>query len=484
MDQKTYIGGLDIGTTGCKIVLFDANGDEAFTAYREYEVKRDRGLHEVDIPAVWAAVKAVLAACAPYPTAAIGVTSFGESFVILDEHDHPLAPTMLYTDPRGRAECAELCAHFDPATLALRTGTTLHEMYSLPKLMYLNRQDPTAFARAKCILLMQDFVTYMLTGARLIDHSLAARTAAFDIRKKGWIEELYAYAGIDTRLLSTPVPTGTVAGTIKPAVAAELGLPPDLTVVVGCQDQIAALIGASVLSPGEAMDGIGTVECVPIVVDEPPTDPAVYAAGYSFVPHLGGNYACYVLSYAGGATLKWFRDQISHIDYAEMDKSVPAAPTDLLVLPHFAGAATPYMDSSARAAILGLTFEHTQGDIYKALMEGTSYEIYHNLVEMEQHGYTLDAVTATGGGANSPVWLQIKADIFGIPVRSLSGTQIGAAGTALLAGRAVGLWDDSTRLISEKTTYYPDPARHETYRKHYATYRHIYPAVKEVFAHE
>ncbi len=478
-----YIGGLDIGTTGCKIVLFDAAGNEAFISYREYEVKRDGGLHEVDIPAVWAAVKTILHECAPYPVAAIGVTSFGESFVILDEHDCPLAPTMLYTDPRGRAECAELCDHFDSAALALRTGTILHEMYSLPKLMYLRRQDPTIFERAACILLMQDFVIYMLTGTRMIDHSLAARTAAFDIREKCWIEELYAYAGIDTALLSTPVPTGTVAGTIKPAIAAELGLPANLAVVVGCQDQIAALIGANVLSPGEAMDGIGTVECVPIVVSEPPADPAVYAAGYSFIPHVGGTYACYVLSYAGGATLKWFRDQISHTDYAEMDKSVPAEPTDLYVLPHFAGAATPYMDTSARAAILGLTFEHTQGDIYKALMEGTSFEIYHNLVEMETHGYTLDAVTATGGGANSPVWLQIKADIFGIPVKSLSGSQIGAAGTALLAGRAIGLWDASTRLIGESMTYYPDPARHEIYKKRYEAYSRIYPAVKEVFSH-
>ena len=481
MDKQAYIGGLDIGTTGCKIVLFDTQGREAFTSYREYEVKRDRGLHEVDIPAVWQAVKEVLADCAPYEIAAVGVTSFGESFVILDDQGTPIAPTMLYTDPRGREACAALSHQFDADTLARRTGTVLHEMYSLPKLMYLKEQDPTIFERAACILLMEDFVVYMLTGVRQIDYSLAARTAAFDIREKAWITELFDFAGIDPSLMSTPVPTGTVAGRIKADVATELGLSPKTTVVTGCQDQIAALVGANVLEVGEAMDGIGTVECVPIIVKEPPTDASVYAAGYSFVPHVGGNYACYVLSYAGGATLKWFRDKISHTDYAKMDKTIPAEPTDLLILPHFAGAATPYMDSSARAAILGLTFEHSQSDIYKALMEGTSYEIYLNLCEMEKHGLSLSSVTATGGGANSEVWLQIKADIFGIPVKSLSGTQIGAAGTALLAGRAIGVWNEDTRLIGDRKVYTPDVGHHAIYREQYEKYRRIYGTVKEVF---
>ncbi len=484
MKKTTYIGGLDIGTTGCKLSLFDEKGQEVTSAYREYDIKRGGGHHEVDIPAVWASVKAVFAACASYDMAAVGVTSFGESFVILDEKDTPLAPTMLYTDPRGAEECAELATHFDVDELARRTGTTLHSMYSFPKLMYLKKQDPALFDHARCILLMQDFVVYMLTGVRQIDFSLAARTAAFDIREKCWLFALFDYAGIDVSLMSTPVPSGTAAGTVKPHVASELGLSPDTVVVTGCQDQVAALVGADVLRAGEAMDGIGTVECVPIILSDPPTDASLYAQGYSVVPHVGGTYACYVLSYAGGATLKWYRDKITHEDYEVMDRSLPAEPTDLLVIPHFAGAATPYMDTSARAAILGLTLEHDKADIYKALMEGTSYEILLNLREIERHGLAVSAVTATGGGANSPEWLQIKADIFGIPVKSLHGSQIGAAGTALLAGRAIGLWDYETRLVAEKKIFTPDARRHEIYMRHYESYRKIYSAVKEVFRHE
>ncbi len=484
MKNNTYIGGMDIGTTGCKMVLYDTDGHEAFAAYREYEVLRTGGFHEVDVSAVWQAVCAVLQACAPYAMAAIGVTSFGESFVILDEQDTPMAPTMLYTDPRGAAECMELAAHMDMDALAMRTGTTMHEMYSFPKLLYLKKQDPTLFDRAKCILLMQDYVVYRLTGVRQIDHSLAARTAAFDIREKCWVPELFLYAGIDDDLLSTPVPSGTAAGPIRRDVADALGLSCETVVVSGCQDQIAALTGAGVLSDGEAMDGIGTVECVPIILPELPTDSDMYAAGYSVVPHVGGRYACYVLSYAGGATLKWYRDKITGESYEEMDRAIPTEPTDLFVLPHFAGAATPYMDSSAKAAMVGLTFEHTKAHIYKALMEGTSYEILLNLKRIESYGLSVSAVTATGGGANSEAWLQIKADIFGIPVKSLHGAQIGAAGTALLAGRAIGLWDPDVRLTEEKRVFWPDRHRHRIYRERFDTYRRIYPAIKEVLSHE
>ncbi len=479
-----YIGGLDIGTTGCKLVLFDECGKQVLRAYREYEVMRNGGLHEVNISAVYTAVSEILAESAPFDVKAVGVTSFGESFVILDENNNSLAPTLLYTDPRGKEEVADIEERFGKEAIAFKTGTVMHEMYSLPKLMWLKRHSPTAFERAKCILLMQDYIVYMLSGVRQIDYSLAARTAAFDIEKKCWIKELFDFAGVDVKLMSTPVPSGTAAGKICPKVAKELGISEDITVVCGCQDQIAALLGAGVTEEGQAMDGIGTVECVPFIMSEIPKDMSIYSGGYSVVPHVGGGYACYILSYAGGATLKWFRDKLANESYAELDAKVPQEPTELLVMPHFAGAATPYMDQSSRAAILGLTFEHTKADIYKALMEGTSYEILLNLKEMEKFGISLKEIVATGGGANSDVWLQIKADIFGIPVKALDGSEIGAAGTAVLAGKAVGVYKSNCKLIGEKKIFYPNVRKNNFYNKQYKKYARIYQAVREVMKNE
>ncbi len=479
-----YIGGLDIGTTGCKLVLFDEGGKQVMRAYREYEVERSHGLHEVNVSAVYGAVKEVLKEAGGKEIGAIGITGFGESFVILDENDQSLAPTMLYTDPRGREECVLLEERFGRSELAFQTGTVMHEMYSLPKLMWLKNHKPEIFEKARCILLMQDYIVYMLTGVRQIDHSLAARTAAFDIEKKEFIKELFDFAGVDVALMSKPVPSGTKAGKLRETLADELGLSPDIEIVSGCQDQIAALVGAGVTKEGQAMDGIGTVECVPIVMERAPRDMSLYEGGYSVVPHVGGGYACYILSYAGGATLKWFRDKLAHESYAELDAEVSDTPTDLLIMPHFAGAATPYMDTSSRAAILGLTFEHGKSDLYKALMEGTSYEILLNLEQMKKLGITLTEVVATGGGASSAVWLQIKADIFGIPIKSLVGSEIGAAGTAYLAGLAIGAYRSEDRLIGEKRVFLPDPERHAFYIKQYNKYAKIYYMAKEVMRDE
>lgn len=475
-----YIGGLDIGTTGCKIVLFDESGGQVMTEYREYEVKRKNGLHEVDVDAVFKAVCDVISATAPYDVAAIGVTSFGETFVVLDENDKPLTPSMLYTDPRGSEECKVLVEHFGLENLTLKTGTIPHEMYSIPKLMWLKKNCDNCFDKAKHILLMQDFIVYMLSGVAQIDYSLAARTAAFDIKEKCWIDEIFDYAGIDVSLMSKVVPSGTVAGCIKTETANMLGVSPNIKIVTGMQDQIASLTGAGVFDENCAADGIGTVECMPIVMKDIPTDFSLYRCGYSIVPHISGGYACYILSYAGGSTLKWFRDKLSCKDYVELDGEVSDNPTDLLVMPHFAGAATPYMDTGAKAAILGLTFEHTSADIYKALMEGTTYEILLNIKKMEEIGVELKSVVATGGGAKSDVWLQIKADILGIPITALEKGEVGAAGTAMLAGSSAGVYEKGTRFISERKVFYPDEKRHEYYTKNFEKYAKIYDAVRGI----
>ncbi len=479
-----YIGGLDIGTTGCKIVLFDENGKQGKIAYREYNVKRSGGLHEVDASSLYNSVKEVIKEVANEDIRAIGVTSFGESFVMLDEFDAILAPTLLYTDPRGKKECEELSQIFGVENITKKTGTIPHEMYSVSKILWIKNNMPEAFSKLKFILLIQDYIVYRLTGIRQIDYSLAARTGCFDIRKKCWISELLEYAGINENNLSLPVPSGTIAGNIKDDIAEELGISNNTCIVSGCQDQIAALVGADVLEDGQAMDGIGTVECVPVVMNEIPIDFELYKSGYSVVPHINGNYACYALSYAGGATLKWFRDNFANVSYSKLDSEISDKPTDLLIMPHFAGAATPYMDTASKAAIIGLTFEHTRSDIYKALMEGTSYEMLLNLKKLSDFSINVKSVRATGGGAKSDVWLQIKTDVFGIPVASLDGDEIGGAGTALLSGRAVGIYNENTKLLKEKKVYYPNTEKHEIYERYFKKYEKIYTAQKEVISDE
>ena len=316
------VGGLDIGTSGCKIVLYDEKGNSCGNFYKEYDVKRSGGLHEVDAEEIFASVCEVISRANGIELSAIAVTSFGETFTMLDENDKPCAPSMLYTDPRGKEECIVLTEKFGTEELAFRTGSLPHEMYSLPKIMWIKKNFPEEYSLAKHILLMQDFVVYMLTGIAQIDYSLAARTICFDLKEKKWASDILKFCEIDEKLLSTPVPSGTIAGTIKPEVAKKLGISSNCKIVSGCHDQIAAMTGANVYECDEVMDGTGTVECVPVIMEDIPKDISLYEKGYSIAQHINGKYACYVLSYAGGATLKWFRDKICNKPYSELDKMV------------------------------------------------------------------------------------------------------------------------------------------------------------------
>lgn len=489
------IGGLDVGTTGCKIALYDGDARLIATYYREYDAVHKDGCHEIDFSDIKSGVLSLLKQAAnEHKIDALGITSFGETFAMLDEKDNILAPSMLYTDPRGEKECESLCRAVGEEKLTLLSGVKPHPMYSIFKIMWLKNNRPNAFSKCKRILLGEDFIVYTLTGTAQIDYSLAARTGAFDIEKKVWIKEVFNAAGIDTVLMSAPVAAGTVAGIIKPEIKAELGIEYDITVVNGCHDQAAAMIGSGVFTTDCAMDGTGTVECMPVVLSEKPKNVDFYACGYSVVPYIDGFYACYALSFTGGATLKWFRDNFAEFEnmnaenggknvYAELDEKCGTKPSGILVLPHFAGAATPYMDNDSKAAFVGITLETTKYDLYRALMEGTSYEMLLNFNKMSALTGKIDEIRASGGGATSDIWLQIKADILNSEITALAAKEVGAAGTAALAGTAVGAYenfeDAAAKMASVRKVFSPNPENTEKYNELYHKYEKLYDAVKE-----
>ncbi len=490
------VGGLDVGTTGCKIALYNEQAVLLETYYQEYGALRQEGCHEIDFEDVRQGVMSILTRAAKeYHIDALGVTSFGESFAMLDEQDEILAPSMLYTDPRGQEECAALCEQFGRQYLTLRTGAEPNCMYSISKILWLKNHRFQLFEKCKRILLGEDFIVYMLTGVAQIDYSLAARTAAFDIEEKCWIREIFEQNGIDVKMMSTPVSPGTIAGGLRPGVRAQLGIDYDITVVTGCHDQVAGMIGAGVFGADQAMDGTGTVECIPVILEQKPSDLDFYACGYSLVPFLEGRYACYALSFTGGATLKWFRDNFAEGEqalataqgknvYAMLDAKVKKGPSGLLVLPHFAGAATPYMDNEAKAAVVGLTLGTDKIDMYKALMEGTCYEMRLNFDTMKAFTGAIREIRATGGGAASDVWLQIKADILNTAITALSCAEVGAAGTAALAGKAVGCFTDIKSAVEQmapvRQIFTPNTETGEQYAALYRKYTRLYRAVKEL----
>ncbi|MGI5958201.1 MAG: FGGY-family carbohydrate kinase [Massiliimalia sp.] len=493
------IAGLDIGTTGCKLTVFDEHGSYLEKAYRTYPVSRAKKEHEVDPAAIWTGVLQVIKEMAQrYPDiSGIGVTSFGETFVMTDEEGTPLRHSMLYTDPRGTEECSELEKRLGGDLIGKISGLKPHPMYSISKIMWVKKHDPLQYARAKHLFLIQDYIVFLLTGVCQIDYSLASRTMAFDIRKLDWSPEILDAVGIDSSLLSRPVPTGTSAGTVRPEISRETGLAESTIIVSISHDQVAAAIGSGVLEPGKAVDGAGTVECITPVFDGIPENPVLFEGSYSVVPYIiPGKYVCYAFSYTGGALVQWCVDTLAKeekklavqagVSVNQMlEQQTADEPTGLLVLPHFAGAATPYMDIGSRGAILGLTLAHTVSDIYRACMEGVAFEMKVNLERLEQAGIRFSSLQATGGGANSQVWMQMKADILGMPITALKASDAGTVGSAMLTGIAVGIFRDlnhaTEEMVKEKQTYFPRKQQQEQYEAVYQRYRKVYNAVRPLF---
>ena len=494
------IAGLDIGTTGCKCTVFDENGKYLGKAYRDYPVRRKVTGHEIDVSTIMDGVLAVIREMADqHPDiGGIGITSFGETFVMTDGDGKPLHNAMLYTDPRGGDEVKQLSKRLGEMHIAEVTGLRPHEMYSLPKLMWMKGNRPEVYAQAKHIFLMEDYVVYHLTGVAQIDYSLATRIMALDIKNLCWSQEMFDAAGIDVSLMSKPVPTGTPAGHLTARAAEAVGLPEGVTIVSISHDQVAAAVGAGAFDGDVAVDGAGTVECLTPVYDEMPDIVEMYKGYFSVVPYvIPGKYVAYAFSYTGGALIDWCvsgfaRDEkkvaqaqgisVNELLEARYRQEHGDAPTGLLVLPHFAGAATPYMDTGSRGAILGLTTDTGLPQLNRGCMEGVAYEMALNARALKSSGVHYKKLHATGGGARSAAWMQMKADMLDVPIVALRTADAGTVGSAMLTGVAIGVFknleDAAAHMVEPIHTYEPRPEMHAQYMKLYEKYEKVYTAVR------
>lgn len=479
----------DVGTTACKCQLFSEDGNILEYLSTEYGFCREKGETYVDIGAIKENVFSMIKAIAQkHSVDSICFSTFGEAFVLLNKEDNILFCPMLYTDRRGEEQAKAISQKFGNQKIYEITGTLPHPMYSVSKLLYIKEHYPDMYANADKLFLICDYLGYILTGKRVIDYSLAARTGVFDIEKLQFSEEICAAFGIDTRLFSTPERTGTVVGTIHND---ELGLK-DCKLVLGSHDQICTAIGAGVVESGQAVDGMGTVECVTAVFKNKCANIKAGEQGYPIVPYaIEGLYCTYICNYASGSIVKWFKDEIMHgykgdkesvFEYLESDFT--EEPSGLFILPYFAGAAIPYQDINAKGAIVGLSTSTTVSQIYRSLMESTAMEMKFEVAVAKKYGIKVKSAVATGGGSNSDKWLQIKADIQGIPYKTLRSSEGGLCGCAMLQAVAIGgksLSQAVKIFVKEKKRFVPNQERTEQYRPYYKKYTGLYKSLKDFF---
>ena len=491
--------GIDIGTTGTKAVAFTPEGKVLADACREYELHHpENGQSELDAEEVWArlveAVREVSSRCSDIT--ALGISAQGEAFAPVSADGKALGPAIVTFDNRALAESRQLIETFGREALIAQTGMPPSHICTLPKILWWRRHGADVFDQAARFLCFEDFAFMKMGLEPVIDHSLAARTMALDIRQGRWAEDLLGAAGIDESRMAKAAPSGTVVGTLGAKAAETLNLPKGTVAVTGGHDQTAGAFGCGIAQPGEGMYATGTVDCIAAVFGAIVTNETMLSNNLCCYPHvIEDTWASIAFNFTGGSLLKWYRDNWNLVEivkaranneniYDLMINSIPSEPTGLLVLPHFTSTGTPHMDPDPTGAIIGLTLATDKATVTKAILEGTTYEMKLNFDMLRDAGITLERLRAIGGGARSDAWLQIKADIMGVPVVRMQVTEAACLGVALLAGVATGVYgspDDATAAACRTgKEFTPNTGRHARYSELLAGYRELYGALKKV----
>lgn len=495
--------GLDIGTTGCKAAVFSDEWKIAAIASREYSVLTPHPhWAEQDAERVWQLALEALAQAVREsqadPPKAIALSVQGEAVIAVDRMGRPMRHAILGMDTRTTAENDWLSETFGPEVLFRRTGMPIHTMNTLTKLLWLQRNEPELWREAAGWLLYEDYFLRRLTGRAVISHCLASRTQMYDLGTSAWAADLLDRCQIDPGRLAELLSAGeSVVGTLDGAVARKVGLSESVLVATGGHDQACAALGSGVIRPGLAMVSTGTAEVVEVAMASPVIHRKLREGHISVYRHVvPGLYLAMTLNHGGGLTLRWFRDTLCQGRVAQAAgmgqdaydlilAGAPDGPTDLLVLPHFAGAGTPLVDTRSKGAIVGLTFATTQAEIAKAILEGLTFELRVNLDLLQEAGIALDELHAVGGGARSELWLQLKADICRMRLRVPRVTQAACLGAAILAATAVGDYPDiataAGAAVGLDTVVEPNPQRSGQYDRRYEAYRQLHPALKNVY---
>jgi xylulokinase len=493
--------GLDIGITGCKAVGFSLTGEMLAQAYREYPLYQPHpGWMELEPGEVWDAVTQVIrqvtGAIPDDPVQALSVSTHGESVVPVDAQGRPLYRFITALDTRAGEQTGWWAEQLGKDRLFHITGMPLHPMYTINKLMWLRQHEPGIFVAARRFLCMQDFVFHQLGLDPAMDYSLATRTMAFDVNQLGWSEEILSLAQLDVERMSRALPSGSLVGNVAAPVVEELGLAPGAVGVTGGHDQPAGALGCGAVAEGIAMDSTGTVECVAIASPKLVLGAELLESNLPIAPHtVPGMYLVLGYSSTGGALLRWYRDNFANAEQQEAEQTgqdvydlildqATEGPSPVLILPHFFGSGTPWMDPDSKGAILGLDMSTSKGQVIKGILDSVTYETKLSVDVMESAGIALRELRAIGGGAKSPRWLQTKADIFGKPVVAMDVSEAACLGVAILAGVATQAFTSIEAAVGQmvrvRRTYEPDMAMHERYLEKARRFAQIYPTLAEL----
>ena len=480
--------GVDVGTSGTRALAVTTERELLAEATRPHELSSPRpGWTEQQPGEWWHACKDVLAevAAAGGEIVGLGITGQMHGSVFLDPSGAVIRPALLWNDQRTAAECDEITARVGEQRLLELAGNPALTGFQAPKILWLARNEPDAYARVASVLLPKDYVRFELTGERATDASDAAGTLLLDVRARDWSDEILAALEIPRswlpRVYEGPEPTGTV----RDGVADELGLPRGLPVAAGGGDNAAAAVGVGVVQEGSVSTSIGTSGVLFAHRDE--FTPDASGRVHAFCHAVPDAYHLMAVTLSAGGSLSWWREQLgggaSFEELVDEAEAIEPGAEGLLFLPYLTGERTPHLDPHARGAFVGLTVRHGRAHMTRAVMEGVAFSMRDGLEIMRGLGTPDDDLRAVGGGARSPLWLRLQAEVYGRAIRRTEVDEGPAYGAALLGGVAAGVFADvaeaSSRVRLRAEVTEPDGERARRYDELHAVYASLYGALRE-----
>jgi len=490
--------GIDIGTGGTRAIVVDGDGAIVASSTSEHEpfASPRTGWAEQDPRDWWRATgeatrSALARAGGGGDVAAVGFSGQMHGSALVDADGEVVRPALLWCDQRTHEECRDITERVGAERLIELTSNPALTGFTLPKLLWVRANEPSAWARVRSVMLPKDYVRYRLTGDVATDVADASGTLMLDVRNRRWSSEILETFDLEAALLPRVYESPEITGVVSSAGAAATGLREGTPVVAGAGDQAAGAVGMGIVRAGVVSATIGTSGVVFAATDTPFLDP--HGRIHTFCHAVPDRWHVMGVTLAAGLSLRWFRDQFGagaddgRDPYARLCDEAAAAPAGadgVLWAPYLMGERTPHLDPHARAALVGLAANHGRAHVVRAILEGVAYSLRDTFTIFAELGVPVGTIRLGGGGARGALWRQIQADVYGHDVETVTAEEGAAYGAALLAGVGAGAWPsvdaacDAVVRVADVVS--SDPTSAAELDRRYQAYRALYPALRGI----
>lgn len=489
--MNLYIG-VDLGTSAVKLLLMDGSGEIKNVVSKEYPLDFPQPGWSQQNPEDWRravmeGIPELLQGFSGAEVAGIGCGGQMHGLVVLDKDDNVIRPAILWNDGRTAKQVDYLNNVIGKGRLTTLTANIAFAGFTAPKILWMREEEPENYARINKIMLPKDYVNYILTGVHTCDYSDASGMLLLDVEHKRWSKEMLDICGITEAQMPKLFESHQCIGTVKPEVARALGIGENVRVVAGAGDNAAAAIGTGVVGEGGCNISLGTSGTVFISSKSFSVDKN--NALHSFA-HADGGYHLMGCMLSAASCNKWLMDEIFQTaNYGAEQASIRPdrlGENHVYFLPYLMGERSPINDTNARGTFIGMTMDTTRADLVQAVLEGVAYAIRDNVEVARSLGIDIHSSKICGGGAKSPLWKKMVANILNVELECLESEQGPGIGGAMLAMVACGEYATvqaaCDRIVHVASTVKPEPELVAKYEKRYQQFRQIYPACKQLFA--